>query len=182
MFDVLEVLLGESLPPELSKILVESGYDTLLSLQNLDSEAICDIEHFVNTDRSITKHTSYENQGHFRLKPGHRLFLMQLAEKIRSKNLVENIHIAEKNQSPVYSYILKKLIATAQANSAKDPKRYRYSEELRYFATYIYIMCGKSCYEVLSANLPLPKVTSVCMCSFQIFLNEIFIRKISSFF
>lgn len=158
LFDELGVLLEENFPSELSQILVGSGYDTLLSMQSLDLEAICEIESFVNTDRSIIKGTSYENQEYFRLKPGHRRFLIQLAEKIRDKNIC----ITDKHHSSDFSYVLKRLIETAEANSHKHPKQCRYSEEIRYFATYIYLMCGKNCYEVLSANLPLPKANTIC--------------------
>lgn len=150
-------MLEESFPSEIAQILTGSGYDTLLSLQSIDLAAINDIEEYVNIDRSMIRGTSYENFEYFRFKPGHRSFIIQVVHKIQNINLSN-----EKSHSSVFSYVLKKLIETAEANFNKDPKQCRYSEEVRYFATYIYLLCGKNCYEVLAANLPLPKANTIC--------------------
>lgn len=63
---------------------------------------------------------------------------------------------------PSLSVILKELIVTALRNGVKANQNSQYTDVVRYFATYIYIVGGRSCYEVLYKNLPLPSVSTAC--------------------
>lgn len=63
---------------------------------------------------------------------------------------------------PSLPVILKEMIKTALRNAEYVKNHAQYSDIIRYFATYIYIIGGRSCYEVLYENLPLPSVSTVC--------------------
>lgn len=58
---------------------------------------------------------------------------------------------------------MRELIQTALQKENSGKNITRYSDIIRYFATYIFILCGRSCYEVLNKNLPLPSIPTVCM-------------------
>lgn len=64
------------------------------------------------------------------------------------------------NALPV-SFIMKEMLRNAIQNSNKNAKNRRYSEKVQDFATYVYMLCGKYCYEVLSSNMPLPQADTV---------------------
>lgn len=91
--------------------------------------------------------------------------MLQFPGQIREMMEKEDSHSVDSFPTDDYSYgfshLLNMLINNAKYNSNKDPKGYRYDECIRYFATYIYIMCGKACYETLSANLPIPKAQTI---------------------
>ena len=61
-----------------------------------------------------------------------------------------------------FSVILKELILTAIHNGNLSKNNAEYSDIIRYFSTYIYLIGGRSCYEVLSQNLPLPSRSTIC--------------------
>lgn len=63
---------------------------------------------------------------------------------------------------PAFSILLKEFIQTALTNFEKLPNSKRYSEVIKYFSIYIYILCGRNCYEILSSNLPMPASSTVC--------------------
>lgn len=63
--------------------------------------------------------------------------------------------------NPAFSNVMKELIQTAITNYEKSPNLYRYSDILKYFATYVYLLCGRQCYEVLSNNLPMPAASTI---------------------
>lgn len=58
------------------------------------------------------------------------------------------------------TFILKELVRSARQNSNLPPTRYRYSEEIQWFSTYVFLLCGRSAYEFLSYNLPIPSVST----------------------
>lgn len=122
-------------------------------------EKIADIEEYANENREILKNTSYENVGTFKFKPGHKAFIAGLPKQIQ---LIKEANKSEHTNNHSFSYILKTLIDTAVSNSEKNPNGFRYNEIIRSFSTYIYLHCGKACYETLCANLPIPSAYSVC--------------------
>lgn len=61
-----------------------------------------------------------------------------------------------------FTHILKLILESAENNLGREPKGRRYNQCLKEFSTYIYLMCGRSCYETLSANLPLPQANTIC--------------------
>lgn len=162
-FIEIERSFGEKIPPDIARILEESGFDTKTSLLNIDANTIIEIEEFVNKNRQILAKTSFDFSQTFRFKPGHKKFILNLSVRLstqfESTNIVRNGQ--EVDEYNDFSYILKSLIDVAKLNSGKDPKGFRYIESIRYFATYIYLLCGRACYEALSANLPIPQANTI---------------------
>lgn len=70
-----------------------------------------------------------------------------------------------------YSVILSQLIKTAERNKNKSKHANYYSDTIKYFSTYIFLLCGRTCYETLCRNLPIPSTKTICEC---IYLIEIF--------
>lgn len=60
-----------------------------------------------------------------------------------------------------YSAILKSIIESADRNINTPSEAHRFNENLKYFCTYIYLVGGKLCYEVLSKNLYLPATSTI---------------------
>lgn len=152
-------IIGEEVPSDIAHILVESGFDTNLSLQNIVPETINDIEEYVNENPTILKETSYQDVKIFKFNPGHKRFILNLPKKISVP-----LETTEKEEFIYsdFSFVLQNLIETAKQNSSRHPKGFRYSEVIRYFSTFIYLQCGKACYEALSANLPIPQANTIC--------------------
>lgn len=146
-----EEFLGYQFPNEVKSKLIFSGFDSEIALLELSPENILLVEKF-----------QAEN---FMFLPGHRALLMGLPEKIK-----EYIVWKKENKPPTFdilksadvSFIMKELVRTALNNRNVEPKRRRYSESIRNFALYLYMMCGKAAYEVLSNNIPLPHPSTVC--------------------
>lgn len=164
MFTEVENVLNDIIPPDIKHILQECAFDTESSLKAIDDDVIADIERHVNGDREIVKNTTYETVIPFKFKPGHKIFLLQLPkqiEKVRKTKTEKPKEEFSLTQLKGFSYILKTFIETSQANSGKQPKGNRYNETNRYFSTYIYLMCGRACYETLSANLPIPSSNTI---------------------
>lgn len=154
----LKTQLGEEIPNDIIKILDECSFDTELSLVSINSETISDIEEHVNKNLEILSETSYENVDYFQFKPGHKTFLLNLSKIIQQKKSEEPI---ESHKSLNFSHILKTFIETAESNFGRLPNGRRYNETNRYFSTFIYLMCGRACYETLSSNLPIPQAKTI---------------------
>lgn len=65
-------------------------------------------------------------------------------------------------ENPAFSTVLREIISSALTNFNRDPKTRVFSDLLMKFSIYIYILAGIASYEVISANLPLPKATTIC--------------------
>lgn len=159
IFQELEKVLKETIDVDIKKILLECGFDCKLAVSSLDKEGIKEIEQYANEDRSVLKDTSYENMKTFVFKPGHKLSILQLANE--AKNILKAKVDGRMEQYNDFSLILKTFIETAQSNYGRHPKGFRYNDINRYFSIFVYLFCGKSCYETLSANLPIPGVDSI---------------------
>lgn len=103
----------------------------------------------------------------FKFLPGHRNLIMNVAkcvhEEISSKeskpeNTME--HLLNQMEPPI-SNVLKEFIQTALVNDGKSANLNRYSDIMQSFSTYIYLLCGRQCYEVLCNNLPMPAASTV---------------------
>lgn len=172
MWSSFEKYLGKVIPECIKKILSETGFDDDLALENLKETDIKDIEHYVNEHlptlvNSLTccKSEIYKAQNKFEFLPGHRRLIIHLAEgmrlkyaKIRDKN---SAYILEQIEHP----LLNELISNAIINFGKTPHSRRYTDIIQAFATYIYMICGRYCYEIISSNLPIPQASTICMCS-----------------
>lgn len=180
MYLEIENLLNEKFPSDLKHILDGCGFDTELSLVAIDDAVIADIEKHVNIGTEILENTSYENVNPFKFKPGHRVFLSKLPNQIkisretRAEKPREQLLLTETNG---FSSILKAFIDTAVANFGKHPKGYRYNEKNRYFSTFIYLPCGRGCYETLSANLPIPSSNAIRKTKKHVFMIDAIIEK-----
>lgn len=156
-----ENIFNDEFPEILEKILQHTGFDSTAALIQLNSERITGIEEFINKNRTALRElfvgTFYEFMNPFMFLPGHRALLESLPDEIEKNSGKEpKGKSALSTTSNHFSLILRHLIDTAQHNTDKNPKAFRYPEIIRVFATYLYLICGKAAYEVLSANLPLP--------------------------
>ena len=166
IFEKLEGFIGDQLPEIVIKVLKAAGYVTESILKLIKGEEINKIEEHVRKNRIILKGTSYENEDNFEFLPGHRVLLLNLPNEIeKMKNVNKSIQQIEKPtaNSSHFPFMLKALIETAESNSNGHPNGNRFNKNVQDFATYIYMMCGRACYDTLSANLPIPKSNTICM-------------------
>lgn len=111
---------------------------------------------FENFSTRCVHAANYVNMNqNFAFIPGHRILLL---------NFSQRPHQTDSNEAynhPAFPILLQYLIKTALNNHEKSASNARYPELLMDFAIYIYIMAGKSCYEIIAANLPLPSAVTV---------------------
>lgn len=76
------------LPEFIQKILLETGFDTEISLEELEEENVKFIEDFVEENRHLLAGTIYEkkNANEFKFLIGHRALLLALPRKIKEAN------------------------------------------------------------------------------------------------
>lgn len=74
-------------------------------------------------------------------------------------NAIENTFTT---QHPAFKPVLRGIIGSALANHGSMPNKYTYSNIVTDFATYVYLLGGKQCYETISANIQLPAASTVC--------------------
>lgn len=150
------------IPVILTKILYLTGFDHPIAVKAIGRETIQDIEKYVSQNlKPSLVNSCYDGIEEFVFLPAHKTILLSLPDYIekyenQSKNddsIIETLPV---------SFIMKQMIKTAFNNRDRDQKHRQFSSEIRHFATYIYTMCGKACYEVLCNNLPLPQANTVC--------------------
>lgn len=160
IYDDLSEVLGVEIPEIVTHILKKSGFDCRTTLALINLETIAEIEEYVNENCEILVGSSFENMVPFSFLPGHRIILRNMFEYMdQLKNSESNIE--RKMDLSQFPYLLKCFIETAQSHANKSVKAFRYSEHIQSFSTLIYMMCGKSCFETLTANLPIPKASTV---------------------
>lgn len=91
----IERKLGEKLPSNLEKILIETGFDTKSAIKLINSDSIHSIEEYINSNTNLLKDTPYENTIPFKLKPGHKALILSLPvvisqEKVKIKRKDDN--------------------------------------------------------------------------------------------
>lgn len=150
----METFLKEKIPSDIVQILKESGFETKECIALINENNIFEIEQYANENKIILRNTSYENIENFKFKPGHKNYILNLPNQIK-------LFANEQYDSTDFSFMLKNLIETAEQNSKRNLNGFRYNAAIRCFATYIYLHCGKLCYEVLSANLPIPQPSTI---------------------
>lgn len=163
----MEALLADlKIPNFIIKIFEESGFETISTLELLTSSYIDDIEEIVNTNRALVINTRYKTDGKFKFLPGHRALLLNLPKEIEKRRNNDNLNHQYSKEADFYKFslLLRKLIESAAANMGKHTNAARYSDVIKDFATYIYLQCGKACYETLCANLPIPKADTIRKC------------------
>lgn len=163
--------------------LCESDID---NIENYVNKKLCGAFNF-ECCHSTTYLEDIKN-GRFEFVPGHKSLILNLKKEITSaktlqvlpqsdlesnfwvelEDIIERVKKVTKGLAkgeqiePALSNILSEFIKTAITNSNKTKNQYRYSDIIQDFATYIYILSGRHCYEVISANLPMPAATTVC--------------------
>lgn len=94
--------------------------------------------------------------------------LLKKNKKLESciENLLADGKVSKINEEtelhPHTTYdILNALVTTASKNSNKKLSGYRYSDAIKKFSAYIFMLGGRWCYETLQKNIALPSPTSV---------------------
>lgn len=144
-------------------MLTEAGYDSRIALKRITSERITEIEDYFNANTANLSSgfvgTCYENVQPFKILPGHRALIESLPQYL--DEIIPTEKPVSYQHSNDFTYVLKLLIESAENNSSREAKGRRYNECLKYFCTYVFLMCGRSCYETLSANLQLPQASTI---------------------
>lgn len=174
-------ILGERVPACIQKILSSCGYYNLTSLGNISQENIVEIEEQVNGYRNVIQELDccfqdfYKNQDKFQFLPGHSSFIMTMSKHVSSYIKQRNEHGQREDhysnhdsnfielcmQYPGFSVIMKELINSAFHIQSTTINNVRYSDNIVFFFTYIFILCGRSCYEILQQNLPIPSIDTI---------------------
>lgn len=152
----------------LKSLLIESGYDSQPSLKCINDALLLELEENIETNRWMLENLccihaeSYQTMCKFKFLPGHKALLLDWC-----KNLGEN-DLQNRNtiEHPAFSPLLKEMLSNAISNYGNPPNTHRFKQVLMDFSIYTYIMAGKACYEVLCANLPLPKAGTIRMLLF----------------
>lgn len=171
-------------PMCLKVLLWKSGYDTMLSLKYICEESITEIEKLIQKHKNKILFDDnnmhdylyhYKRQDKFAFLPGHRSILLDLPQSIKkmqlentlygdgSINIMTNTSMeSSKDKTSEYSVILNELINTAKRNQNKPKNAYQYDDLIKHFSTYIFLLCGRTCYETLNKNLPIPSTKTIC--------------------
>lgn len=161
-----EKFIGEEIPQCVKRVLSLCGYDSFFSLSEINEGHIKSMENHITVNymeeiKSFDCCYSeyYKNQGVFQFLPGHAATVEALPKYVEKYKVFYQPDLKLNGR---YSPILEELIRTAESNLFKDKHHAAYSDSIRYFATYVFLLCGRSCYEFLSANLPLPSTKTIC--------------------
>lgn len=159
IISVIEREHNDKIPESVVYILNESGFNSRHALKKITDENIGLIEQYFNDnfDKLIGGLVDYPRDRPFKLLPGHRAIIQSFPE------VMDQLAVEKKtaHTSNDFSFVLKWLIETAEKNAGRVPKGRRFSENIQLFATYLYLMCGRACYETLSANLPIPQANTI---------------------
>lgn len=182
----LEKFVGQNVPMFLKVLLWKTGYDSLLSIKQITTDTIKELEQFMqrkkneilpkiftelnnfgNKDYSLSE---YEDQEVFEFLPGHRTILMSFRSNIEGMQLKgvdqfkeDATHSSNKlMENEKYSVILREFIKTADQNYNKSKYANQYNDIVKFFSTYIFLLCGRVCYETLNKNLPIPSTKTIC--------------------
>lgn len=165
----------------LKSILIRSGFENIASLKLINSETLINLEKYVESNRSITDDITCEHskayattssttsatstlcKSWFKFLPGHWAILLDWCQN-SLKNDIPDIRTNEfKVDNPAFSPLFRELISDALYNHQKPDNSYRFSKLVMEFSIYIYIMGGRASYDILCANLPLPKTGAIGM-------------------
>lgn len=186
----IENFVGHEFPMFLKLILWKSGYDSMISIKEISSAEIAVIEKHIEKKKNeilseillIMENAGalddsvhiYEEQEVFLFLPGHRNILLSLRKNIEnmqaSRQATRQPIDKKANKSDElissateeYTVVLTEFLKTAKINSKKSKHAYQYSDIVKYFSTYIFLLCGRTCYETLNKNLPMPSTKTIC--------------------
>lgn len=159
-----ENFIGEEIPRCVKSVLNLCGYTTVFSLVEISEIHVKEMELHMNMKRIAIhwqcNHSDYyENLEEFEFLPGHMTIILALPKYASAYQQTLRTTFLEPNAS--FSFILNELIRTAEVNEHKDANHASYPKTVRFFSTYIFLLCGRACYEMLRANLPLPSTKTI---------------------
>lgn len=167
-WEKLESIIGENVPDCIKRILLACGYDRNTSLFNISHESVLQIEQHINTQsRNVIQQFNccyseyYKKQKEFKLLPGHFDFICAFSHYNPTDFRCANPKDQAKDSSEL-PFILKEMLQTAHRNADRDKNHLQYSDTLRFFSTYVFLLGGRSTYELLNSNLPLQSTKTVC--------------------
>lgn len=165
--------MNQSIPECIKRLLEASGYDTEISLSTLNEANLLKVELFaqrslqhVIAELHCCHSETYRNETTFQFIPG--TFILEIPKGLQSNSRPVTLStlcqqlIDRLSTMPMATDLLKEFLKTVVTNESTSKTQNRYSEVIQYFSTYIYMLCGRNCYEVLSNNLPMPKAVTVC--------------------
>lgn len=164
LFLEIEKQCDDNFPESVIYILYKCGFESKIALRSITDESIKFIEQYFddNFDELAEELIGYGSNRPFKLLPGHRAFIQNIPELMK-KLEIPTVNSTASNE---FSFVLKWMIETAESNATKGPKCRRFDENIQWFATYLYLMCGRACYETLCTNLPIPQANTICKCVF----------------
>lgn len=121
------------------------------------------MESIINDEKQFksvkcTHSETYSAQKKFKFLIGHRFALLKWCKSIEEDKKTTSFHL----ENLAFSPIMREMIDSALKNFDKPDNTNRFSGVLKDFAAYMYIMAGKASYEILAANLPIPRAKTVC--------------------
>lgn len=162
-----ENFIGEEFPSCLKRILYLCGYDSFISIKEMKESHISKVEIFIDENHrdeikllSCCHSEYYQQQSTFKFLPGHETLLLVLPKYI--DEYLSRQTSKKYEQFGNYSFILEEMLKTAEANRLQSDSHARYPDSIRYFFTFIFLVCGRFCYEMLRANLPIPSTKTIC--------------------
>lgn len=100
-----EKYLGNNrIPKSVKKILIASGFDCSLTLQEINENTIKVIETFVNNNRDLLINTEYSISETFSFLPGHRLLILSFPKKAREFTLL--LSSEQKKKKTVSEFVM----------------------------------------------------------------------------
>lgn len=166
------------IPMCLKVVLSATGYESLQAIAELNEQKINECEEYIAShdqnvvaDLNCCHSEKYKSQNRFMFLPGHRTILQILPKTVktilsaRSCNRdTSSLIKSSQGRSASRSVILNELIKTSDTNSQNQKNHAKYSDTIKDFFTYIYLLSGKSCYETLNANLSIPSTKTIRKC------------------
>lgn len=152
-------------------ILIECGYESEASLKCLNEILLNEVEEYVNSNKDellkkidCEHKKTYTNQKQFKFLLGQRAIILDWCQNHLKNNTTPKFDMKHESFPP----LLQDIIDTSLSNYNTPDNRHRYTNLINDFSIYLYIMAGKACYEVLSANLNLPKASTIRKYKFKI--------------
>lgn len=137
----------------------------------LDGNHLNEIENYVkhqhleNLDLNCDHVELYKQQEKFTILSGHRALLLNWCQNIQVQG--QNNEPTEPSfetfilNHPAFTPIMRVIFLTTLRNHKKSANARRFPDVLMNFSIYIYIMAGKASYEIICANIPLPKAGTI---------------------
>lgn len=174
---------NQKFPNCIKMSLFHAGYDNLLGISSLNEDFIAQAEEYLSSNgfssnelsekltccHSVEYKNSIANKT-FKFLPGHKKLIL-MAKEIAAELIATNEESAEsritnimevmESFGPNIPNVLKQLVRTSLTNSQVEPNLNSYSDTIKYFAIYVYLMCGRQCYDVLNSNLAMPAASTI---------------------